>query len=83
VLFIRRTIAIVSPLRRAGDASKVIRSSEGMPPSTTRPPGRAAAIDNVTASAVPAISNTVSAPSPTSSRKSSGSMSGRRHTSAP
>ena len=31
----------------------------------------------------PAISNTASAPSPTSSRRSSGRMSGRRHTSAP
>src|SRR6266516_3694265 len=62
--FIRRTIAIVSPLRRATDAGNRIRSSAGMPPRTARPPGRAARTANCTASSVPAISNAVSTPSP-------------------
>jgi len=66
--FIRRTIAIVSPLRRVTEAWSLIVSSPGMPASTTRPPGRTEAIASPTPSSLPAASNATSTPWPVSSR---------------
>jgi hypothetical protein len=62
--FIRRTIAIVSPLRRATEARNLIASSPGMPASTTRPPGRTDSSASPIASSVPAASNATSTPGP-------------------
>ncbi len=62
--FIRRTIAIVSPLRRAIEAWNLIASSPGMPASTTRPPGRTDSTASRTASSLPAASNATSTPGP-------------------
>jgi len=66
--FIRRTIAIVSPLRRVTEALSVMVSSPGMPASTTRPPGRTESIASPTPSSLPAASNATSTPWPVSSR---------------
>src|SRR5271154_1604103 len=68
--FIRRTIAIVSPLRRATEAWNLIASSPGMPASTTRPPGRTDSTATRTALSLPAASNATSTPAPVSSRRS-------------
>ena len=46
----------MSPLRRATDAVNVVRSSDGMPTSTTRPPGRVRARARSTAASSPAHS---------------------------
>jgi hypothetical protein len=81
--FIRRTIAIVSPLRRATDAWNAISSSAGMPASTTRPPGRADSTASRTPSSVPAASNATSTPAPTSSRTVAEAKPGSAATSAP
>ena len=62
--FIRRTIAIVSPLRRASEAPNLMASSPGIPASTTRPPGRTEAMARPTPSSLPAASNATSTPSP-------------------
>jgi len=61
--FIRLVIAIVSPLRRASDAVKVVVSPSGMPTSTTRPPGRTDSRATRTPSSRPATSNATSTPS--------------------
>ena len=50
----RRDITRVRPLRRARPALNVVRSSPGMPTSTTRAPGRAARIARSTAESVAA-----------------------------
>jgi LuxR family maltose regulon positive regulatory protein len=60
--FIRRTMAIVRPLRRASDAGNVVASSSGMPASTSRPPGRTDFMASRTAASFPATSNATSAP---------------------
>ena len=49
VCFIRRESLIVSPFRRATEAVNDVRSSSGIPTSTTRPPGLAAEIASSTA----------------------------------
>ena len=60
----RRTSEIVRPLRRAVEAVKLVRSSEGMPASTTRPPGRTASTAASTAAWTPAASIATSRPKP-------------------
>jgi len=60
--FIRRIMAIVSPLRRASEAPNLMTSSPGMPASTTRPPGRTEDMASPTPSSFPAASNATSTP---------------------
>ena len=59
---IRRERSRVRPLRRAADASKLVRSPSGMPTRTTRPPGRTEAIASARAPSSPAVSNATSTP---------------------
>ncbi len=57
---IRRQRRSESSLRRAMPAGNVVRSSSGMPTSTTRPPGRTATIASDSAASSPATSNATS-----------------------